>query len=65
MNEFKDKKTTKYSVELFDFKDYKGLIPHQQILVEREVNQFMGVVFEPHHAKVAIHTKSKKVLEAG
>jgi hypothetical protein len=34
-------------------------------LVEREVNQFLGVIFEPHHAKVAIHTKSKKILEAG
>jgi uncharacterized protein with WD repeat len=65
MNEFLDKKTSKYSVELFDFKEYKGQIPHQQIQVDREVNQFLGVIWEPHHAKIAIHTKSKKILEAG
>jgi len=34
-------------------------------LVEREVHEFKGIIWEPHHAKVAIHTKSKKVLEAG
>jgi len=29
MNEFLEKKTSKFSVELFDLKEYKGQIPHQ------------------------------------
>ena len=65
MNEYLDKKTTKYSVELFDLQDYKGSLPHKQILVQKEEVTFLGVIFEPHHQKIAIHTKSKKVLEAG
>lgn len=65
MNEYLIKKTTKYSVELYDLQDYKGSLPHKQILVQKEVVEFLGVYFEPYHQKIAIHTKSRKVLEAG
>lgn len=65
MNEFLNKKTTRYSVELFDLKDNRGQIPHQQIVVEREVAEFYGVYWEPNKSKFAIHTKAKKILEPG
>jgi len=51
-------------VELFELKTI-GSIPHQQIMINRDVQEFHGVVFEPNQGKVAIHTTSKKVLEAG
>ena len=62
-NEYKTKKTTKYSVELFDTK--KQTFPHQQILVQREVITFNSVVWEPYHSKMAIHTLAKRQVEAG
>lgn len=31
-------------------------------MIEREVQEFKEIVFEPHQGKVAIHTHSKKVL---
>lgn len=67
VNSYLDKKTTKYSVEVFETKEGDNLkiIPHQQILVNREVKTFHSAVWEPHHNKLAIHTESKKVLEAG
>jgi hypothetical protein len=63
MNEYQQKKTIKYSVELFDTK--KNSFPHQQILVNRDVLEFHGVVWEPFHSKIAIHTLSKRAIEAG
>ena len=59
--------TEKYSVELFETKDGGNLkvIPHQQVLINREVKQFHGVIWEPNNAKIAIHTNSKKVLREG
>lgn len=63
MNEYKEKKTTKYSVELFDTK--KTTYPHQQILIDREVIKFNSVIWEPMHGKLAIHTLSKRQIEAG
>eukprot|EP00347_Sterkiella_histriomuscorum_P005175 403357608 len=63
MNEYQQKKTIKYSVELFDTK--KNSFPHQQILVNRDVIEFNGVIWEPFHSKMAIHTLSKRVVEAG
>lgn len=65
MNQYLDKKTKKYSVEVFDLQDFRGSLPHKQILVDKEVEEFYGVIWEPEHAKMCIHTKSKKVLEAG
>ncbi len=63
MNEYQQKKSSKYSVELFDTK--KNSFPHQQILVNRDVIEFHAVVWEPHHNKMAIHTRSKRQVEAG
>jgi hypothetical protein len=63
MNEYLQKKTTKYSVELFDTK--KQSFPHQQILVNRDVITFHSIVWEPHHSKMAIHTLAKRQMEAG
>ena len=63
MNEYKEKKTMKYSVELFDTR--KQNYPHQQILIQREVLEFHSVVWEPKHAKMAVHTLSKRQIEAG
>lgn len=40
-------------------------IPHQQIIVQREVQDFHGIIWEPHGGKFAIHTLSKKITEAG
>lgn len=66
MNQFMHKKTTKYSAELFETKDmHYGQIPHQQVLVDREVQEFHGIIWEPHQGKLAIHTLSRKVTEAG
>ena len=65
MNQYLDKKTQKYSAEVFDLQDFKGSIPHIQISIEKEVAEFYGIIWEPYHAKMAIHTKSKKVLEVG
>jgi hypothetical protein len=63
MNEYKEKKTTKYSVELFDTR--KQSFPHQQVLINREVSTFHGIHWEPNHAKIAVHTLSKRIVEAG
>ena len=66
MNGFMPKKTLKYSVELFDLKGSGyGSIPHQQIMINREVSEFHSITFEPQQGKVAVHTTSKKVLRAG
>jgi hypothetical protein len=66
MNKFMQKKTQKYSVELFDLKSAgSGSIPHQQILINREVHEFHDVFFEPQQGKVAVLTTARKVLRAG
>ena len=66
MNAYLTKKTLRYSVELFDCKGTgHGSIPHQQILVNREVNEFYSIVFEPQQGKLAVLTNSKKVLKFG
>jgi uncharacterized protein with WD repeat len=63
MNEYKEKKTTKYSIELFDTK--KQSFPHQQILINREVIRFNSCIWEPHGNKLAIHTLAKRSIESG
>jgi len=63
MNEYKEKKTTKYSVELFDTR--KQNFPHQQVLINREVLKFHGIHWEPYHSKMAVHTLAKRIVEAG
>ena len=63
MNEYKEKKTVKYSVELFDTK--KQSFPHQQILINREVIRFNSVYWEPQGTKIAIHTLAKRIVESG
>merc|ERR1711998_483655 len=70
MNKFLVKKTAHYSVELFDTVNTNmGSIAHRQVMIDREVHEFHSVVFEPRlgtsTCKVAIHTTSKKKLEAG
>lgn len=63
VNEYKEKKTVKYSIELFDTK--KQSFPHQQILINREVIKFLGLIWEPNHGKLAVHTLAKRSLDAG
>lgn len=67
VNKYLDKKTEKYSVEVFETKEGANLtlLPHIQILVNREVKEFHGAIWEPNYNKLAIHTNSKKVLEYG
>lgn len=67
VNRYLDKKTEKYSVEVFETKEGTNMsqIPHQQIMVNRDVRTFHAAIWEPNHNKLAIHTLSKKVLEAG
>lgn len=62
-NAYKNKKLTKYSVEVFDTNNQ--YLPHQQILIDREVHDFRNIHWEPNHNKLAIHTFAKKELEAG
>jgi hypothetical protein len=38
---------------------------HQQIHVNREVFEFIGVYWEPNHFKLAIHTLAKREVEFG
>lgn len=53
-------------VSLFYTKDMKiNQIPNQKIIIDREIVTFHGVVWEPNHAKVAIHTTVKKVFGYG
>jgi len=49
MNQYLDKKTQKYSVEVFDLQDFRGSLPHKQILVEKEVEEFYSIIWEPEH----------------
>ena len=63
MNEYKEKKTTKFSIELFDTK--KQSFPHQQILINREVIKFNNLIWEPNYGKLAVHTLAKRQLDAG
>ena len=67
MNEFQLKKQSQFGVEVFDTKEmnFGSSIPHQQILIEREVEEFRTLSWEPNGSKLAVLTKSKKVLEAG
>lgn len=62
VNRYTERKKDKYSVELFETKELRPhQIPNQKILIDRDITKFHGVVWEPHHAKIAIHTQSKKV----
>ena len=63
MNEYKEKKTIKFSIELFNTK--KQSFPHQVILINRDVIKFNSIVWEPHHSKMAVHTLSKRIVDAG
>ena len=65
MNTFQVKKQLKYSVELFETGNLHGSIPHQQIVINREVVKFNNVVFEPNQGKIAVHSYFKKELKAG
>jgi len=63
VNKYMEKKKEKYSVELFETKEMKmGQIPNQKIPIEREVTKFFGISWEPNHAKIAIHTQSRKII---
>jgi len=63
-NEFKHKKSTKYQVEVFDLNAGDN-VPHQQIQIKREVQEFNGLYWEPNNTKLAIHTLAKKDAEPG
>jgi hypothetical protein len=39
------------------------LVPHQQIFIKREVHEFDGIIWEPKHHKLAIHTNAKRELD--
>lgn len=65
MNQFMQKKTERYSVELFEMKNPFQGIPHQQIVIDREVNDFHSIVFEPNQSKISILCNVKKVLKRG
>lgn len=67
MNMFVEvKKKEKHCVELFETKDMRGgEIAHMQIAINRQVIEFHGAIFEPHQAKLAIHAKSKRIVEQG
>jgi hypothetical protein len=49
---------------LFDLNGVSDLVPHQQIFIKREIYEFTGLLWEPLHHKLAIHTLSKRELEA-
>lgn len=40
-------------------------VPQQQIFVKREIHEFHGLIWEPNHHHLAIHTLSKREAEAG
>ena len=59
-------KQAKYSIELFETKDGNlNSIPKQQVKIDREVEKFNSVIWEPNHTKFAVHTLSKKTLRPG
>ena len=64
INQYRAKKTKQYSVELFDLNSATDMVPHQQIFIKREVYEFSGLIWEPRHHKLAIHTLSKRELDA-
>jgi len=48
MNQYALKKALKYKVEIFETKQYSSAsIPHQEILINRDVIKFHNVIFEP------------------
>mmetsp|Transcript_31429 Transcript_31429/g.48043 ORF Transcript_31429/g.48043 Transcript_31429/m.48043 type:complete len:522 (-) Transcript_31429:13-1578(-) len=65
MNQFMIKKQTQYSIEIFQTQDMRKSVPHQQVLIKREVETFYSCIWEPNQGKLGVHTLSKKVLEAG
>jgi len=65
VNKIQVKKNFRYTVDIFDISELYKSVPQQQIIIERDVETFHGCVWEPHQSKLAIHTLSKKVLEAG
>jgi len=65
MNSYKEKKTAKYSIELFDTKHPSRMVSHQKILINREVIEFHGCHWEPNHSKLALHILSKRQVDAG
>lgn len=64
MNKYSSKQT-KYAMELFETSSLHKSVPHKQIIIEREVEDFYGAIWEPNNAKLAIHTYSRKVIEPG
>jgi len=66
INEYLTKKSKQFSVELFDLNDTRSdLFPQQQIFIRRVVFDFNGVFWEPNHHRLAVHTNSKREMEAG
>ena len=63
INKYKTKKTSQYCVELFDLNGASDLVPHQQIFIKREVHDFDGLIWEPKHHKLAIHTNAKREID--
>jgi uncharacterized protein with WD repeat len=62
MNQYKLKKASQYSVEIFDLTS-RDDVPHQQVQINRPVQIFRAVHWEPNHAKLAVHTLSQKQSE--
>lgn len=58
-NNFKQKKSLKHTIEVFDFTG-GDMIPRQQIVIKRDVQEFNGLYWEPFQNKLAVHTKSRK-----
>ena len=65
INTYKTKKSKQYAVELFDLSSTQDVMSHQQIHVNREVFEFIGVYWEPNHFKLTIHTLAKREVEFG
>jgi hypothetical protein len=66
MNKHAPRKHAIHAVELFETINCRANeIPHLQVNINREVVKFMGCIFEPNQAKLAIHAESKRIIEHG
>ena len=49
INSYRTKKVKQYAVELFDLTSTSDVISHQQIHMNREIYEFLGIYWEPNH----------------